>query len=48
MYLATYEQSKDKDIAPSTLHHSPAQYAQDLIDDWSDQLQANNLPVHIQ
>ncbi len=33
---------------PSALHHSPAQYAQDLINTWSEQAQVRNLPVHIQ
>ena len=32
---------------PSVLHHSPAQYAQDLIDEWSTQSQTANLPAHI-
>ncbi len=34
--------------SPNALHHSPAQYAQDLIDTWSEQAQARNLPAHIQ
>ena len=33
---------------PSVIHHSPAQYAQDLIDEWSAQSQTANLPRHIQ
>lgn len=33
---------------PSALHHSPAQYAQDLINTWSEQAQIRNLPPHIQ
>ena len=33
---------------PSVLHHSPAQYAQDLINEWSAQSRASNLPAHIQ
>ena len=31
----------------SVLHHSPAQYAQDLIDGWSEQSRARNLPQHL-
>lgn len=31
----------------STLHHSPGQYAQDLINGWSRQSRARNLPQHI-
>lgn len=30
------------------LHHSPQEYAQDLISTWSAQSQVCNLPVHIQ
>ena len=33
---------------PSALHHSPAQYAQDLINAWSEQAQEQNLPAHVQ
>jgi len=33
---------------PSALHHSPAQYAQDLINTWSEQARACNLPTHVQ
>ncbi|XP_066974195.1 uncharacterized protein [Macrobrachium rosenbergii] len=33
---------------PSVLHHSPAQYAQDLINEWSTQSRSTNLPAHIQ
>ena len=33
---------------PSVLHHSPAQYAQDLINEWSAQSRTGNLPAHIQ
>jgi len=33
---------------PSALHHSPAEYAEDLITTWSTQAQAHNLPVHVQ
>lgn len=33
---------------PSVLHNSPAQYAQDLITEWSAQSRASNLPAHIQ
>lgn len=32
----------------SVLHHSPAQWPQDLIIEWSEQSQITNLPVHIQ
>ncbi|KAG7174252.1 hypothetical protein Hamer_G003163 [Homarus americanus] len=32
----------------SALHHSPAEYAQDLVDTWSEQSQAHNLTEHIQ
>lgn len=34
--------------SPSALHHGPAQYAQNLINTWSEQAQARNLPAHIQ
>ncbi|XP_068245268.1 uncharacterized protein [Palaemon carinicauda] len=33
---------------PSVLHHSPAQYAQELINEWSPQSRTINLPAHIQ
>ena len=32
----------------SALHHSPAQYAQNLINTWSEQAQSRNLLAHIQ
>lgn len=37
-----------KKKSPSALHHSPAQYAQDLITEWSAQSRASSLPAHIQ
>ncbi|XP_042227380.1 uncharacterized protein LOC121869881 [Homarus americanus] len=37
-----------KKKSSSAVHHSPAEYAQDLVETWSAQSQARNLPEHIQ